>query len=130
MGHLVTSTPVMWGPLYVGVALVLSISFIVWAAVHHRRVFPRIENPEELRLRLAGEFEASSDEDYSLADFSSVSADSEGGVEVASGVVMPGALHRRRAAEAAAAEARAAHEAAAAGGDPGAGPSEPHAKRR
>lgn len=53
--------------------LVIVMLFLVYVAIHHKKYFPRVRNPEELRARLAGEYEASSDEDISVAGYSDIS---------------------------------------------------------
>jgi len=48
-------------------------AFLVYVAIHHKRFFPRVRNPEELYARLQGDFIPSSDEDMSLDGYSDIS---------------------------------------------------------
>ena len=46
---------------------------IIYIAINHKKFFPRVRNPEELRARLAGEYYASSDSDISISGYSNIS---------------------------------------------------------
>lgn len=95
MGGLIKKTPVMWGPLYVGIALLVMLGAIIYLTVHHKRFLPPVRDPEELRARLAGEYHASSDEDWSVESYGGLSAvDELDLVDVSSGQEV-----RRRPAE-------------------------------
>eukprot|EP00889_Picochlorum_renovo_P005322 jgi/Picre1/32352/NNA_007698.t1 len=73
MDNLVKGPPIMWGAIYTTGMLVILMVFLIYAAINHKKYFPRVRNPEELRARLAGEYEASSDEDISVAGYSDIS---------------------------------------------------------
>jgi hypothetical protein len=134
MDHLVHGNPVMWGPIYIGLVLLVSMAGLLYCLAHQHRIFPRVNDPEELRLRLAGEWHASSDEDYSVGDLGALAELSGDEAEVASAAAAArGARVRRRAAPAAAPapEAEGGAPAGGAGGASGSGAApSPEARRK
>ena len=118
MDYLVKNPPVIWGSLYLSIALVVVMAFLVYVAVHHRRFFPRIRNPEELYARLQGDWEKSSEGDPDPADYSDVS-------EIDEDLILGEELyHRRKAQQAEDARNEVMHEEYPLGGYAG-GPSSP-----
>jgi hypothetical protein len=73
MDHLVKDAPIIWGAVYTSIMLLIVMIALIFIAINHKRFFPRVRNPEELRARLAGEYCASSDSDISISGYSNIS---------------------------------------------------------
>lgn len=97
MDVLVKKTPIMWAPMYSGAVLVICLIGFVLCAIYNRRVFPRIEDPDELVARLAGEYIPPSDEDdVSVSDIGSDSDnDPTGGTKLTLAALAAGSMQFR-----------------------------------
>lgn len=130
-----TSAPVMYGPIYLGIFLCLLIPVLIYFAVYNKKFLPPISDPEELRARLAGEWDASSDEDFSLNDVPGVDGLEPEEEEVISSALAAAAVRRRQLGEATyvmstGAERPDVDDGSTSGGSGGAGPSTSrHTKR-
>jgi hypothetical protein len=130
-----TSAPVMYGPLYLGLFLLFLLGLIIYFMVYNKKYLPPISDPEELRARLAGEWEASSDEDFSLNDVPGVDGLEPEEEEVISSALAAAAVRRRQLGEATyvmstGTERPPVDDGSASGGSAGAGPSSSrHSKR-
>jgi len=126
MDYLVKDPPVIWGSLYLSIALLFVMAFLVYAAVHHRRLLPRVRDPEELYARLQGDWEKSSDGvDVDANDYSDVSELDE---DLALGEEL---YHRRKAQESEEAWNQEMHEEYPLGGyaeGGGGGPTSPSSR--
>ena len=80
--HMIKSTPIFWAPLYGSVLIVFVLVGLILCLLNHRRVLPTIENPDELRARLAGEYHGSSDEDEGGGPYNGAAAALGGDGEV------------------------------------------------
>ena len=88
MDYLIKDPPVIWGSLYLSIVLLFVMAFLVYAAVHHRRLLPRVRDPEELYARLQGDWEKSSDGvDVDANDYSEFSDRRVAKVEYAGQIV-------------------------------------------
>lgn len=94
--QLIKGPPILWGGLYLGVALLVAMTVLVFCAVCSRRFLPQIRNTTELRARLTGEWMASSDEDYSIEDVAGLSGLESEEEDVVATSVMNSATGRRR----------------------------------
>ncbi|KAL4515601.1 hypothetical protein Ndes2526B_g03748 [Nannochloris sp. 'desiccata'] len=95
-----TSAPVMYGPLYLGLFLLFLLGLIIYFMVYNKKYLPPISDPEELRARLAGEWKASSDEDFSLDDVPGLDGLEPEEEEVISSALAAAAVRRRQLGEA------------------------------
>ena len=100
LDHYRTHAPVMYGPLYLGLVLLIVLGAIIYFAVNHKKYLPQVRDPEELRARLAGEWQASSDEDFSLDDAPGVEGLEPEEEEVISSALAAAAVRRRQLGEA------------------------------
>ena len=73
MDGLIKEPPIIWGAIYTSLMLLIVMIFLVYVAINHKKFFPRVRNPEELRARLAGEYDPSSDDDFSVDGYSDIS---------------------------------------------------------
>ena len=126
MDYLIKDPPVIWGSLYLSIVLLFVMAFLVYAAVHHRRLLPRVRDPEELYARLQGDWEKSSDGvDVDANDYSDVSELDE---DLALGEEL---YHRRKAQESEEAWNQEMHEEYPLGGyaeGGGGGPTSPSSR--
>jgi hypothetical protein len=95
-----TRPPVMYAPLYLGLVLLGVLGTIIYCMVHHKKYLPPIRDPEELRARLAGEWDASSDEDFSVGSAAGVEGLEPEEEEVISSALAAAAVRRRALGEA------------------------------
>ena len=96
-----THSPVMYGALYLFILLLVAMGAIIYISVNHKRFFKRVKDPEELRARLAGEWQASSDDDFSLDEASGLSGLEPEEEEVISSALAAATTRRRQTGEAA-----------------------------
>ena len=101
LDHYNTSTPVMYGPLYLSFFLVVTLGSLIYLIINHKKFIKRVKDPEELRARLAGEWDASSDEDFSLDEYPGISGLEPEEEEVITSALAAAAVRRRQTGEAA-----------------------------
>lgn len=99
MDHYVTNAPVMFGPLYLGLVLLVTMGMLIHFAINHKRYFERVKDPEELRARLAGEWEASSDQDFSLDEYPGLEGLEREEEDVVTSALQAAAVRRRQPTE-------------------------------
>ncbi len=125
-----TRPPVMYGPLYLGLVLIAVCGTIIYMMVHHKKYLPPIRDPEELRARLAGDWEASSDEDFSVGSALGVDGLEPEEEEVISSALAAAAVRRRALGEATYVMSTGTERPVVVDEDDnGAGPSSRHPKR-